>query len=427
MEALKTVNLVIGLAFLICYFYQFLYIPIPWLLRRRQKPQPTQMSNRYAVLICARNEAEVIGGLLGSLRGQTYAADRLRVFVLADNCTDATAAVARANGATVYERFDRTKVGKGYALASLLSHLERDFPEGFDGYFVFDADNVLKADYIEQMDRVFSEGHEIVTSYRNSKNYGDNWISAGYALWFLRESRYLNHARYLLGTSCAVSGTGFLFSRAVAQELGGWPFHMLTEDIEFSVYQITSGRKIAFCADAELFDEQPVTFAQSWRQRMRWSRGYLQVFKGYGGKLIRGAVRGSFAFYDMAMTSIPAFVLSIFSLGCDLTLSIRGASVGGSAIDAAASIGSLLLGMYLTLFVLGAITTVTEWKHIHTAAWKKLLYLFTFPLFMFTYLPISVAALFVDPGWKPIRHSVQFEAYPAADPLCEGQRHAGAA
>ena len=421
-DALKTVNLVIGLMFLICYFYQFVYIPIPWVLRRRKKPQPTQMSNHYAVLICARNEAEVIGGLLGSLRGQTYAANRLHFFVLADNCTDATAAVARAAGATVYERFDRTKVGKGYALACLLSHLEREFPEGFDGYFIFDADNVLKADYIEQMDRVFSEGHEIVTSYRNSKNYGDNWISAGYALWFLRESRYLNHARHLLGTSCAVSGTGFLFSRAVAQELGGWPFHMLTEDIEFSVYQITNGRKIAFCADAELFDEQPVTFAHSWRQRMRWSRGFLQVFGGYGGKLIRGAARGSFSCYDMAMTIMPAFVLSILSLVCNLLLGI-----GGHGADVLQSLGFLAAEMYLTLFVLGAITTATEWKHIHTSAWKKVLYLFTFPLFMFTYLPISVVARFVDPGWKPIRHSVQFEACCAAEPLCEGQRNAGAA
>ncbi len=274
------------------------------------------------------------------------------------------------------------------------------------------------------MDRVFAEGHDIVTSYRNSKNYGDNWISAGYALWFLRESRYLNHARYVLGTSCAVSGTGFLFSRAVERELGGWTFHMLTEDIEFSVNQITSGRKIAFCADAEFFDEQPVTFAQSWRQRLRWSRGYLQVFKGYGGKLICGALRGSFSCFDMAMTIMPAFVLSILSLICNLALSIRGASVGGSAIVAAESIGSLLLGMYLTLFVIGAITTATEWKHIHADALKKLLYVFTFPLFMFTYLPISVAALFVDPGWKPIRHSVRLEAYPDAEELREGQGRA---
>jgi hypothetical protein len=153
---------------------------------------------------------------------------------------------------------------------------------GFDGYIVFDADNILSPDYIEQMNRTFSDGHDIITSYRNSKNFGDTWISAGYALWYLRESRYLNHARYRLHTSCAVGGTGFLFSQKVIDELGGWPFHMLVEDIEFSIHEITKGRKIAFCPDAILYDEQPTGFLQSWRQRERWCKGGLQVFTHYG-------------------------------------------------------------------------------------------------------------------------------------------------
>lgn len=427
MGTLRIVNLVIGILFALCYCYQFFYIPIPWLLGKRNRPAPTEMLHRYAVLICARNEEAVIAALIASLKRQTYPADRLEVFVLADNCTDGTAAAARSAGAEVYERQDTARVGKGYALECLLRHLKRDRPEGFDGYFVFDADNVLGEDYVEQMDRVFSRGHDIVTSYRNSKNYGDNWISAGYALWFLRESRYLNHARHLLNTSCAVSGTGFLFSRAVAEELDGWPFHMLTEDIEFSVHQITGGRKIAFCPEAELFDEQPVTFAQSWRQRMRWSRGYLQVFRGYGWKMLRGAVKGSFSCFDMAMTIMPAFTLTIISLLCNLALSIWGISIGDDARIAAGSIWSLLRGMYCSLFLMGAVTTVSEWGRIHTTALKKVLYVFTFPLFMFTYIPIAVASLFVDPGWKPIRHSVSFSPCPVKEGTLKGRERAGAA
>lgn len=421
METLRIVNRIIGILFTLCYAYQFFYIPIPWLFGKRKKPEATDMSHKYAVLVCARNEEKVIAGLINSLKEQTYPADHLCIFVLADNCTDATAMIARNAGATVFERRDSSHIGKGYALETLLEHISRNYPEGFDGYFVFDADNVVKEDYIEQMDRVFSAGNDIVTSYRNSKNYGDNWISAGYALWFLRESRYLNQARYLLNTSCAVSGTGFLFSRKILDEVGGWPFHMLTEDIEFSVDQITKGKKIAFCKDAELFDEQPVTFSQSWHQRMRWSRGYLQVFKGYGWDLICGTIKGSFSCFDMTMTIMPAFILSALSIISDFILGIWGAVIGDNVMIAAHSIGSLLIGMYMMLFFLGVITTLTEWKHIHTSFPRKILFAFTFPLFMFTYIPISFTSLFIDPGWKPINHSCTFSVRTSRINIHEGQ------
>ncbi len=404
METLQTINSIIAIIFFVCYTYQFLYIPLPWL--RKARPHREARANRYAILICARNEQAVVGDLIASIRNQSYDQSLLSIFVMADNCTDDTALVARVAGATVYERFNRVQVGKGYALQALLEQLEADYPRGFDGYFVFDADNILAPGYIEAMNRTFSDGHEIITSYRNSKNYGDNWISAGYALWFLRESRYLNHARFLLGSSCAVSGTGFLFSRRVLEETGPWPFHMLTEDIQFSVDQVTRGRKVAFCPEAVLYDEQPVTFRQSWKQRMRWSKGYLQVFRGYGTRLLRGVLRGSFSCYDMAAAIMPAFILSAVSIVCNVALGIWGAVHGDDLTIALLSVGQMLLCMYMTLFVLGAITTITEWRSIHTTTAKKLLYAFTFPLFMFTYIPISLSAFFCKVEWQPIEHRV---------------------
>lgn len=404
METLKLVNWIIGIIFFVCYAYQFLYIPCVWLIRSR--PHGTPKPNNFAVLICARNEQAVIADLIASLRQQTYRDGQVRIFVMADNCTDETARIAREAGAVVYERFNQQLKGKGYALEALLERIRADYPEGFDGYFVFDADNILSPDYIEQMNRTFSDGHEIVTSYRNSKNYGDNWISAGYALWFLRESRYLNHARSLLHTSCAVGGTGFLFSRAVLEETGGWPFHTLVEDIEFSVYEITRGRKIAFCPDAVLYDEQPSSFRQSWRQRSRWAKGALQVFSRYKKDLGKGILRGSFSCFDIAMSTMPAFILSAGGIFCNIFLAVRGAAAGDNLLIALQSVTEMLFNMYLTMFVIGAVTTATEWRMIRASAGKKLLYLFTFPLFMFTYIPIAVSVLFLRVEWKPIEHRV---------------------
>lgn len=413
MEILKYIDFIVGIIFTVCYAYQFFYLPIPWLFKRKNTREAQR--NSFAILICGRNESAVIGDLLDSIKGQTYDQSLITVFVMADNCTDNTAEVAAEHGAVVYKRFNKQLIGKGYALSELLGHIKEDFPEGFDGYMVFDADNILSPDYIEKMNLTFSQGHDIITSYRNSKNYGTNWISAGYGLWFLRESRYLNQARYILHTSCAVSGTGFMFSRKIAEEVEGWPYHLLTEDIEFSTSQITKGRKIAFCKDAELFDEQPVKFSQSWKQRLRWAKGNFQVFGGYHKELLKGMLHGNFSCYDMAMSIMPAFVLSVVTLLCNVVILIYGIATGVNAVEVLNLVGALLSSVYGTFFMMGAITTVTEWKHIHTSALKKILYVFTFPLFMFTYLPISCVAVFKDCGWQPIEHTMSVKKLEAED------------
>ena len=401
-------NLIVSIVFMFFYSYQFFYIPVSLLFAKKRKTQ-VDAENRYAVLICARNEELVIGDLLQSIEAQTYPKDRISVFVMADNCTDDTAETARSYGASAYIRRDPVNIGKGYALERLMQLISADHPEGFDGYFVFDADNVLEPAYIEEMDKTFREGHDIVTSYRNSKNFGDNWISAGYALWFMRESRFLNGARSILGTSCAVSGTGFLFSRKIAEEMGTWKYHLLTEDIEFSIDQIIKGRKVAYCPYAMLYDEQPVDLGQSVRQRLRWAKGYVQVFSRYGAEMIKSCFTGSFSSYDMCASIMPAFVLSVITMAVNIASGICAAAAERSMITLAADLGSMMSGAYLTMFIIGAVTTVSEWKMIHTAWYKKVFYTFTFPLFMMTYIPISVAALFMKVKWKPVRHTVSLK------------------
>ena len=399
---LEAINQAIAVLFFVCYAYQFVYIPVA--LLRRRKRLPAAAPHRFAVLIAARNEETVIGDLLDSLHAQDYDMSLITVFVIADNCTDRTAAIASEKGAVVYTRQNKQAVGKGYALEALLAHIKSDYPDGYDAYLVFDADNLLAPDFLTRMNESFSAGNEIITCYRNSKNYGSNWISAGYALWFLRESRFLNGAREALGSSCAVSGTGFLFSQKILNECGGWPFHLLVEDIEFSIHNILSGHRIAICQDAVIYDEQPTDFAQSCRQRLRWAKGYIQVFQRYGGKLLKGAARGSWSCFDMSMAIMPAFVLTCVSILANVTLAGIGLAEGAGLWFAMRSLLECLGGIYLTLLAIGAVTTATEWDRIQAPAWQKVMYTFSFPLFMFTYIPISFAALFMKVEWKPIRH-----------------------
>ena len=410
MDFLWWANNALSAVFCFCFAYQVVYLIIA--LFKAPKPLLPAAPRRYGVLICARNEAAVIGQLIDSIHAQDYPQDCIDIYVCADNCNDGTAAIARIHGATVFERFDRTRVGKGYALDHLFARLrERGVFQKYDGFLFFDADNLLHRDFIAEMNKAFAAGGRIITSYRNSKNYGDNWISAGYSLWFLRDAKYMNNPRMMLGTSSVVSGTGFLVARQVIEENGGWPFHLLTEDTEFTIHSVLAGEHIAYCGSAILYDEQPTAFRQSWHQRLRWSRGYLQVLKKYGAQLVTGMFRGgkkAFACFDMLMAILPAIVLTVVSL-----LLSAGSAIYTLLTTGSFPLGALAMellrcfaGMYLTLFITGFITLCTEWGRIYCSPPRKIAYLFTFPLFMLTYLPVSIAALFKKAEWKPIRHSV---------------------
>lgn len=401
---LRNINRIIGILFLLCYSYQLLYVPVALFWRKRKKAAAP--IRRYAVLISARNEEAVIGHLLDSIRRQDYPADNLVSFVVADNCTDGTARAARDAGAVVYERSDKLHVGKGYALNYLLTQIRDSWGDDyFDGYFVFDADNLLKEDYVSRMNETFSPDCQIVTSYRNSKNFGDNWISAGYALWFLRDAAFLNAPRTHLGLSAVVSGTGFLFSRDVMLRCNGWPFHSLSEDTEFTVHSILQGERIGYCGEAELFDEQPTSLTQSCRQRMRWVRGNLQVFLKEGGRLTAGlAGKNALSCMDLLLSIPPAIVLTVLGVAVGLALTVLELLSGGPVLPMLGATLASFRVPYLLLFLAGAVTTVTQWRHIRASAWKKLLYTLTFPLYMTTYVPITLFALFGKVEWKPIEH-----------------------
>ena len=392
----------ISVVFALMFSYQILYYFVSLFVRKKEKDYEFSYHN-YAILICARNEEAVIADLLQSLNNQSYPTDRFHVFVMADNCSDDTAKIARNNGATVYIRYNDRLVGKGYALEELLKNIERDYGDVFDGYMVFDADNILKEDYIEQMNISYCQGNRIIAGYINSKNYDSNWISAGYSLFLLKKNRYLNNARYLLGLSCAINGTGFLFDKKLT---GNWNYHTLTEDIELSVDQACRHNRIAYCDKAVLYDEQPVSFRQSFYQRLRWAKGYLQVIRKYTSSLLKGIFEGDFSCYDMLNTILSAYGYSMLSI---LISIIEFAMLVYLGINIIPYVRTILTGLskaYLVIYAAGLLTTITEWNNIKASSFHKILYTFTFPLFLATYIPIAFYALFARVTWVPIKHSL---------------------
>lgn len=401
----KAVNWTILFMFIACFSYQILYLIAPYI--KKAKEHLPEKRNRYAVLIAARNEEKVIGQLIESIHNQNYPQELIDIYVVADNCTDSTAEIALQEGAYVYERFNQIQVGKGYALKFLLEQIfQSGNMEDYDGFFIFDADNLLDENYVTEMNRTFSDGYKVVTSYRNSKNFGDNWISSGYALWFLHEAQFLNKGRLLLGNSCMVSGTGYVIAREVLERNDGWNFFLLTEDIEFTADCIVNDIKIGYCEKAVFYDEQPTRFQDSWHQRLRWIKGYFQVYRKYGKQLFQklGKANG-FSCFDMLMANLPAFVMTSIATVASVAMTVAGLMFAEDISFVLFSVVRLVVQTSLGMFALGVYTMLTEWKQVHIPWYQKIGYCFTFPIYMLTYIPIAFAALKRKVEWKPIRHT----------------------
>lgn len=396
-------NKIVTIIFILCYTYQALYLFLPLFVKNKARVI-NDKTNRYAILIAARNEEQVIGNLIDSLKNQNYPSDYVDIYVCADNCSDNTYELAKQKGAIVYKRFNSVEVGKGYVLNCLLNKIKQT-NKHYDAYLVFDADNIVDKDFIKEINRVYNEGYQAVTSYRNSKNYGDNWISAGYGLWYLHESSHLNTSRMIINSSCAISGTGFLVSNELIENNDGWNYFLLTEDIEFSVDSVLKDIKIGYADKAVVYDEQPTSFKQSFNQRLRWSKGIIQVLNKYGLELIKKVIKGDFSSYDMLMNSAPAGIISFISFIVNITYILDCFLLNNSFIYLFSSLFNVFLGMYLILFIISLLTTLKEWKNIYCANLKKIIYIFTCPIFMLTYMPITIVALFKKVEWTPIAHT----------------------
>jgi len=268
-------------------------------------------------IIPAHNEQEVIGNLIESLKNQNYNKELYDIYVIADNCTDNTARVARELGAIVYERYNESEKTKGYALDWFLQQkIKEDAP--YDAICVFDADNIVDKNFIKAMNKKLCQGEDVVQGYRDIKNPTDNWITSGYALFYWTNHRFYHLARYNLGLSPMLNGTGFMVNFNIVKENNGWKTVTLTEDIEFSLQRILKGKRLGWATDAIVYDEQPTGFKQSWSQRSRWTVGHMQCIKEYTGKLLDAAKeKKSMVTIDgllYIVGSTPMFILTILLL-----------------------------------------------------------------------------------------------------------------
>ena len=384
----------------IFWIYQ-MAISVCALIKFKDKPLKIKKDHRFMAIIPAHNEEAVVGNLIESLKNQTYNKELYDIYVIADNCTDNTAKVAKEAGAIVYERFDSTKKTKGYALNWFLQQkIEEDAP--YDAFFIFDADNIVDKNFIKNMNKKLCQGEDVVQGYRDIKNPTDSWITAGYAIFYWTLHRFYHLARYNIGLSPLLNGTGFMVRFDVIKP-EGWNTETLTEDIEFSLKRIIAGSKVGWATDAIVYDEQPTGFKQSWSQRSRWTVGHIQCMQKYTGRLINGIKEHkdlkSIDGFLYIIGSIPMFITTLALLAINMFIYLADQMTGAELL--------LNYAMYIVpTFFLPILLAVFIMKLDGRPIKPMIKQILCYPIFMATWLAINFKCLFKrETTWEKIEHN----------------------
>ncbi|MBO7721372.1 MAG: glycosyltransferase family 2 protein [Kiritimatiellae bacterium] len=379
-------------------FFWSTFLVLIGLLRPAKRHPRAVRKLRFAVLICARNEERVIRLPVKSVLMSRYPRDCRDVIVLADNCSDGTAAKAKAAGATVWEK-TTPSAGKGDVLAW---GVQKAVAAGrYDAIAVFDADNIASAGWFEAVNDALQDGETVVTGRRCSSNARANVISGWYTVYWDAMNELSNRVRTNLGLSGKLTGTGFAFLLSALGE-EGWNTRTMVEDVEFSVQTNLRGGRIAYVPEADYADEQPVTVRYMWRQLRRWATGGWQVLRHYILPWLKAMARHpSLRLFDSFFAILTGISLSFIILFSAIAFSVRS---WFGAVDLRAM--SVFFGVFLFIFVMGWMTAVAAVALSPDKRRPRIRSVLTFPVFSLI-LAGSVMYTLVCPTkrWKPIPHS----------------------
>ena len=392
--AIKILMIISTVIFCIVAVYSSYFIITGWLgIVKKNKVvfKSTKKKNHFALLVPARNEEGVISNLITSLKDQDYPSDKYTIYVIPNNCTDNTKEIAIKSGAKVLDCTVPTKT-KGDVLKFVFDKLKKE--KNIDAYIIFGADNVVHPNFLKKMNECLEAGYNCAQGFRDAKNPEDNWLSGSYHLFYLYQNIFFNRARGAFKSSCSINGTGFMVRKSYIEKVG-FETYTLTEDIEFTGQCALRHEPIAFVEDAITFDEYPIRFDASWRQRKRWSAGALGCRKRYSWKLMKDFFKtGRMASFDMSIVYWGAIILVLNFFNIVLNASLAIAKVPGKTAWP-------ILIFYLITEALQVFMLIYKKKKILPVFWGIIL----FPVFIYTWVPINIICMIKMPTkWEPIKH-----------------------
>lgn len=249
--------------------------------------RPGQPTHRFLILIPAHNEEKLLPSSLASLNQLDYPRSLHNIHVVADNCIDQTAEIARQYGAIAHERHNLKLRGKGYALQWLLEQIWTS-NEVHDAIVILDADTIVSSNFLQVMDARLARGERVIQAYYAVRDPSQS-PSAGLRYAALAVLHYLRpQGRMVLGGSAGLKGNGMVFQADVARA-HEWSAS-ITEDIEFHMSLLLNGERVTFAPDAVVHAEMPNTLDDSQTQNVRWEQGRLEMAREYVPQLLNNAL-----------------------------------------------------------------------------------------------------------------------------------------
>ncbi|GBG56147.1 glycosyl transferase [Sporomusaceae bacterium FL31] len=374
--------IMIPMQIIIIFFTLYYFIIAFFGIWRRKETKVLTPKHNFAVIVAAHNEEQVIGQLVENLQVLRYPREMYDIFVIADNCKDRTAQVARNAGATVFERFNLEKRGKGYAMEWMFAKLFQ-LKRKYDAVIIFDADNLVHPNFLLEMNHSLSKGEKVIQGYLDAKNPHDTWIAGTFAISFWVTNHIWHLAKSNIGLSSVLGGTGMCISTDILEKFG-WGATCLTEDMEFTMKVLLKGIRTTWAHDAIVFDEKPLTFMQSWKQRKRWAQGHFDIAARYIPRMIYEGVRQR----DIRILDGVLHLLQPHFLILSTTFVL--ASYFYHIVPFYTNIFYKVLPLEVwTVIAVGQYVLPVIVLMMIRANWKSWIYLVFYPLFVYSWIPIT--------------------------------------
>lgn len=382
---------IILLVFLFLFIISYIYI---FFVKGKRKLNRRDNTPSISVIIPARDESKVIEKLLKSIVNSSIKINSNDVYVVVEDKNDKTVQIVENYGMTIVFREDLTKRRKGYALNDAFNFMKKKNKE-YDMYFIFDADNYLDKDYFKNMIETYKSGYDIGVGYRNTINGNKSLVAAASSLTFSMINTLNNERRVKNNLNVIISGTGFYMTKEVIEKTGGYPFNSLTEDYELSIYSIINNIPSTYNNKAIFYDEQPVNFGVSIKQRTRWVKGYFDVRKKYRKEIMKFSKDNKSL--NLEKVGVIPYIILVIGIVIFLIINI---------------INLNILKILLTLIILYAVLVFVtflmlkkEKDYFKLSRKIKVLSLFYNPLFLLSYIICVLKAIFSpDLKWDAIKH-----------------------